>query len=638
MTQTASNNKVGLFTLSLGALGVVYGDIGTSILYSVKEIFFSHEDLERNEVNVLGSISLIIWILTIIITIKYIFIVLRADNEGEGGAFSLLSLVKRNKTKVGMTIMGFLVLSGALLFGEGIITPAISVTSAVEGLAIITPSLQNFIVPITIIILFFLFFFQSKGTHKVGRVFGPILLAWFAFIAILGVSYILQEPSVLKAFNPYYALKFIVHLKVVPLFHVLGSVMLVITGGEALYADMGHFGKTSIRISWFSVVFPCLILGYLGQGAFLLSGKEIMNENIFYSMVPSQLLIFSVILATCATIIASQALISGIFSLVSQGVLLGLIPRLKIIHTHHKSRGQIYLPFVNWMLFVGCVGIVLGFRSSNNMAAAYGLTVSLVILLTTIGCSTIAYKKWGWNKLLVIALFTLFGSIELTFIVANSLKFLDGAYVPIILAAILYLTMNSWEWGKKQSRKYRDEHTTNETIASAIDKYNNIKKIEINLAVLAQQPIDSEDAVLPPSLVRFLDRFEALPKRIVFISAINKNVPRISKKMQWSILPISEEHQIESLQVNVGFMDETSLAEPFAEYVEGLDGSAKKEGGWVLFSSRERLVVNPKASVINKVRFYIYRTLYLNAQPAYTYYGFSRDKRVAIELIPAEIG
>lgn len=633
-----TKQKVGLFALSLGALGVVYGDIGTSPLYSVKEIFFSHEKLARDNTNVLGSISLIIWVLTIIITIKYIFIVMKADNHGEGGAFSLLSIVKKHKSKLAGSVTFLLVLSAALLIGDGIITPAISVTSAVEGLGIVAPSLQNFVVPVTVLILFALFAFQSKGTHRVGAIFGPIVFVWFVFFALLGLPYLVSHLEILKAFNPIYAIKFLTSLNLLAMFHVLGSVMLVITGGEALYADLGHFGKKAIRFSWFTVVFPCLIIGYLGQGAFLLSNEKIINENVFYSMVPDWLLIFSVVLATCATIIASQALISGVFSLVHQGIQLGLMPRLKIVHTYSKSQGQIYVPVVNWLLFVGCVGIVLMFRSSNNMAGAYGLTVSTVLMITTAGVAYIAYHDWKWNKAVIFVVFTFYTMLELLFVVANSLKFFAGAYVPFIIAIILYSLMSSWKWGRNQTRKYRDSFEYSKTIEEIIDLYANQPRLNMNLAVLSQIKVDDLSTALPASVERFIHRFGALPKRILFITAVNKNVPHISKKMQWSRMIISERGNIQSLEVNQGFMDEVSVFEPFSECVSELEGNAGEESNWVLFASRERLVVNPKASVVNKVRFYLYRTMYINAQPAYTYYGFSRDKRVAIELIPAEIG
>lgn len=636
-SKKSTHHKVGMFSLALGSLGVVYGDIGTSPLYAVKEIFYSHGELERSNVNVLGSISLILWVLTLIIAVKYVFIVLKADNHGEGGVFALLSLIKENSTKLGLAMVGLLVLAGGLLFGDGVITPAISVTSAIEGLEIITPSFSRFVIPITIFILLVLFAFQSKGTHKVGVLFGPIIFIWFMFLGIIGLSYIIKDPTILKAFNPMYAIKFVSSLNFTVLLHVLGSVMLVLTGGEAMYADMGHFGKKAIRISWTTVVFPMLILAYLGQGAFMLSSEKVVNENVFYSMVPNSILPFAVILATFATIIASQALISGSFSLASQGVSLGLLPRLKIIHTYHESEGQIYIPVINWMLFAGCAGAVFGFKTSGNMAAAYGLTVSIVILMTTLGCSTIAYKKWNWKLPLVILVFGAFACIELMFIIANSIKFVDGGFIPIIVALLLFLLMNSWQWGRGQVRKYVDDFDSHESLKHLVQEYGDLKKININLAVLSPIVVTSIEQDAPPSLARFVERFEALPKRIVFISGATKSVPRV-KNNKWKIVPIDTDHGIESLCTNFGFMDGTNLAIPFAEYVEQLDSDAKEEGSWVLFSGTERLIINPKTSIINKVRFYVYRTLYRNAQPAYTYYGFSRDKRVAIELIPAEIG
>ncbi|NTU99110.1 potassium transporter Kup, partial [Candidatus Falkowbacteria bacterium] len=358
--QGKSPNKT-LLLLTLGALGVVYGDIGTSPLYAVSQIFFGLGKMPATSVNVLGAISLIVWALTIIVAFKYVILVLRADNGGEGGVFALYALLsgKIAGKKHSALLLAALTLAAGLLFGDGVITPAISVLSAVEGLSVVAVSLEPFVVPLTVILLTILFFFQSKGTAKVGNIFGPIIIVWFLAIAALGFNQIMGHPSILAALNPLSAISFVANANFSTLLLVMGFVMLSITGGEALFADMGHFGKNPIRLGWFFLVYPALLLNYLGQGALLLSGREIINGDIFYSMVPQVLLIPMIILATAATIIASQAMISGAFSLASQAAAMKLFPPLRKKYTNENHEGQIYIPMINWGLFVGCVLLVL---------------------------------------------------------------------------------------------------------------------------------------------------------------------------------------------------------------------------------------------------------------------------------------
>ncbi len=340
-SHSGHSGKNKLMLLALGALGVVYGDIGTSPLYAIKEIFFGHALTHHTNADIFGVISLVFWSLTLVVAFKYVFLVLRADSDGEGGVFALYSLIGQLNKKTYAAIITLLVIAAGLLYGDGIITPAISVISAVEGLSFITKTFDPYIVPITVAILTGLFFIQSKGTAKVGAIFGPIMLIWFGAIAILGGKEVIQTPAILASLNPLYAFQFLTSHNIHTIFMVLGSVMLVITGGEAMYADMGHFGRLPIRISWYVITFPALILSYLGQGAYMLSGKEVIGENLFFSLVPHQFLIPMVILATLATVIASQALISGAFSLTAQAISLGLFPYLPMQHTHEEHEGQV---------------------------------------------------------------------------------------------------------------------------------------------------------------------------------------------------------------------------------------------------------------------------------------------------------
>src|SRR3974390_1560863 len=385
-----SSGSVG--ALAIGALGVVFGDIGTSPLYAIDQIFFGSADIGRTPENVLGAISLAIWTITVVVAIKYALLVLRADNDGEGGVFALYGLLHRFKGERRRVLLWSLMLGAGLLFGDGMITPAISVLSAVEGLEVATPAFSPYVVPITVILLTALFAVQFRGTTGIGVIFGPLLLVWFVTIAGLGLVAIAQQPAILAAFDPSYGTSFLMRAGPYGSLLILSAMMLVVTGGEAMYADLGHFGARPIRISWFAIVFPSLLLNYLGQGAYLLSGASVEGGKLFYNLVPQPLLVPLVVLATLATIVASQALISAAFSLISQAVGLGLFPRLNMRHTHQDYSGQIYIPFINWALYAGCIALVLVFRSSANLAAAYGLAVAGVLVITSAAMFSVARR------------------------------------------------------------------------------------------------------------------------------------------------------------------------------------------------------------------------------------------------------
>lgn len=444
--------------LSLAALGVVYGDIGTSPLYALKECFGAKHGIPPTPDNVLGVLSLIVWSMNFVVSYKYIAQVMRADNRGEGGILALLALVMGPKEGRRRSLLVMLGLFGAaLLYGDGVITPAISVLGAIEGIEYATPVLTRWVVPLTTVIILFLFLFQKKGTSGVGRVFGPIMVVWFTCIALLGIGGISREPGVLKALNPWYAIDFFIRDGLQG-FLILGAVVLVLTGGEALYADMGHFGKRPIRVAWFGLVLPALMLNYFGQAALVLEDPSAI-ANPFYALVPVALRYPMVVLATAAAIVASQALISGAFSLTQQAVQLGYSPRMTIRHTSEKERGQIYVPEVNWALMVACIWLVIGFRSSTNLAAAYGIAVTGTMAITTILFGVVTRERWGWSLLKSWSLCGLFLFVDLAFFSANVIKFKDGGWFPIVVAIAIFTLMSTWKHGRVLLSRIMEENS-----------------------------------------------------------------------------------------------------------------------------------------------------------------------------------
>ena len=440
----------GTAALALGALGVVYGDIGTSPLYAFKEAFTekSHELLVDRQ-NIFGVCSLAFWALILIISVKYLLFVMRADNRGEGGILALTALVMPRRGRT-VAKAGFLVALGvfgtALLYGDGIITPAISVLSAVEGLEEVSTSFTSWVIPIAIVILVLLFLVQSRGTGAVGRVFGPVMMIWFGTLAAIGISKVIGSPEIMQSVNPYYAVSYFGH-EPAKAFLSLGSIFLVVTGGEALYADMGHFGRKPIMMGWYCLVLPALVLNYWGQGAFLLKHPEDI-ESVFFRMVPDAIRLPIVILATFATIIASQALISGVFSLTAQAVQLDYLPRIAIRHTSREHSGQIYVPLVNWALMIACVGLVLGFQSSSNLAAAYGIAVTMTMAITTLIFFRVLTDRWKWRRSLAFLVCVPMLGIELGFLGANIIKIPKGGWFALAVGFLLMVQMQTWRRGR----------------------------------------------------------------------------------------------------------------------------------------------------------------------------------------------
>lgn len=636
--QSHSTRK--LFFLSLAALGVVYGDIGTSPLYTINEIFFGHARAHITRMDVLGSISLVIWALTIVISFKYIVFVLRADNDGEGGVFALYGLLNRLTKKNKAIIFTLLMIAAGLLFGDGIITPAISVISSVEGLRVATPLLSPFVVPATILILTALFAIQNKGTNKVGSIFGPIILIWFVAIAILGMRQIIANIQVISALNPLYALKFLFSHDLYTLFLTMGAVMLAITGGEAMYADMGHFGRTSIRLSWFFVVYPALILTYLGQGAYMLSGQAVKEGNIFYSMVPAWALLPMVIIATFATIIASQALISGAFSLVTQAISFKLLPFIKVVHTHHEHEGQIYVPFVNWSLYIGCVLLVLFFQSSDRLASAYGLAVSGVMVVTSIAMLQIAKKYWKWNAIKIILLFGPLTIIDLSFLSANSLKIIEGGYIPLSIALFILFIMTTWKWGRKKVTDVFDNYPR-----MTLRKLINIKKADLTIVprsiiIMTPDPVLKMQDKIPVLKQMVWERNKVLSRDIIFVTVNITKEPHIHDN-RYIVKKLYEDRakgSIASVIINFGYMEDPdveSMLEGLARHHKiNIEEDFTK---WIIYVMHERISLRNNDDIMKNIRFFLFDFLHKNSYSADHYFNLGEKQPLSIESITVKI-
>ncbi|MGV8930757.1 MAG: potassium transporter Kup [Luteimonas sp.] len=541
--------KVPLPGLVVGALGVVFGDIGTSPLYTLKEAFSPHFGLVGNHDTVLGILSLVFWALMIVVTLKYVSIIMRADNEGEGGIMALMALTQRTLAKGGRSayIVGILGIFGAsLFFGDGVITPAITVLGAVEGLGIAAPALERFIVPIAVVILVLVFFAQRFGTEKVGRVFGPITVVWFVAIAAIGVHNIIDTPEVLKALSPWWAAKFFITHGWHSLF-ILGAVVLAVTGGEALYADMGHFGVRPIRYGWYGMVLPCLMLNYLGQGAFVLQHPNAV-ENPFYEAVPQWALYPMIVLATMAAIIASQAVITGAYSVARQAMQLGYIPRMQIKHTSRDTIGQIYVPYINWILMVAVLTVVLMFQTSTALATAYGISVSATMLIDTLLLAMVARSLWPRGRKWVLPLCVLFFVVDVGFVVANGAKFFDGAWFPVVLGLVVFTMLRTWRRG----RELLHEEVRKEGIQ--IDSF----LPGLMLAPPVRVPgtaifLTADQGVVPHGLLHNLKHNKVLHERNVFLTVETLTVPYAPEGMRLKIEPVGDDFY--RVLIRFGFME-----------------------------------------------------------------------------------
>jgi KUP system potassium uptake protein len=520
--------------LAIAALGIVFGDIGTSPLYAMRECFGEHGVTPTAE-NVLGVLSIILWSLTLVVAVKYIGFIMRADNKGEGGIFALLALIPRAETRSEMrqrTIVVLLALFGAaLLYGDGVITPAISVLSAVEGLSVATSAAEPLVVPITVVILGLLFLVQRRGTARIGGIFGPVMLLWFLFIAVAGLVEIVKFPGVLGAVNPWHAVRFF-RDNGFRGFEVLGSAVLAITGGEALYADMGHFGRRPIRLSWWSIVFPALLLNYCGQGALLLADTA-ARPNPFYALVPRTLLVPSVVLATVATIIASQALISGAYSLTRQAVQLGYVPRLHIVHTSRENEGQIYLPAVNQFLAVSCIALVLGFQHSSRLASAYGIAVTGTMLITTLVFYFITIHAWRWPLWKALSVTMLFLAIDIPYFVANLIKFIQGGWVPVVVAIAIFACFTTWKRGRAElAERFAATALTVDDLLADLER-SPVTRVRGTAVFLS-----SSTTLVSPVLLHHLKHNQVLHDQVLLLSVLPLNVPEVEPEQRVSVDPL----------------------------------------------------------------------------------------------------
>ncbi|MEO8083943.1 MAG: potassium transporter Kup [Ardenticatenales bacterium] len=599
--------------LALAALGVVFGDIGTSPLYAIRECFHGPHAIAITHGNVFGVLSLIIWSLIIVISIKYIVFILRADNHGEGGILALTALIspQRRRTPTARTRLILLGLFGAaLLYGDGVITPAISVLSAVEGLRIITPTVEPFLLPITIGILIGLFAFQRRGTASVGAVFGPVMLVWFAAIAVLGLRAVIGQPSVLAAVNPYFALRFMV-ANGYHGFVILGTVFLVVTGGEALYADMGHFGRRPIALGWFALVLPCLLLNYFGQSALLLVRPEAAAEHPFFQLAPDWAVVPLVILATCATVIASQALISGAFSLTMQAIQLGYCPRLDIRHTSADARGQIYIGAINWTLAAACVLVVLGFRSSSNLAAAYGIAVTSTMAITTALFYVVLRERWGWSRLRAGVLCSLFLTVDVAFLGANALKLFAGGWFPLLLAALVFTVMTTWHTGRRLlSLRLTASSKPMKGFLEKID-HSAITRVPGMSVFLYSNPHGT-----PPALIQNVRHNRVRHEHIVVVTVLTADVPSIEPSDRPSIERLGDTDW--RVQLSFGFMEQPNVPKALAEIQS--PGWAFEPGSATYFLSRERVIPSSRPGMAHW-REVLFAWLSANALRATYYFG-----------------
>ncbi len=614
-----------LLTLVVGALGVVYGDIGTSPLYALKECFGGKHPLPVNHLNVLGVISLILWSLTLIVAIKYLTFVMRANNKGEGGILSLLSLAfpnrhhrKKHLGRAAMIALG--VFGAALLYGDGMITPAISVLSAVEGLNVATDRLEHYILPITIVILVGLFTIQRSGTGMMGKIFGPVMAIWFLVLAVLGISNIWASPEILSAFNPVYAARFLMSNGWLA-FVVLGSVFLCVTGAEALYADMGHFGRRPIQLAWFSMVMPALMLNYLGQGALLLHDPK-AAENPFYMMAPTWSIYPLVILATMATVIASQALISGAFSLTMQAIQMGYIPRLEIDHTSSQERGQVYMPRINWLLMFSCIGLVIGFRTSTNLAGAYGIAVTLTMVITTLLFYYAARRLWGWGAWKTGILCGLFLVIEVTFAAANFLKVWHGGWFPLLVGLILFTLMATWKTGRRLLGERLRAASLPFSLFLEDVKANPPVRVSGTAIFLAGNPDGT-----PLALLHNLKHNKVLHQRVILLTVSTADVPHVDPSLRAEVEQLAEGFY--RVKGSYGFMEDPSVPEILEHCkTKGLICEPEKS---TFFLSRESIIPTSKKGMWIW-REALFALISRNAQPATAFFRLPANRVVELGM------
>ncbi len=617
---------------AVGALGIVYGDIGTSPLYALKEAVKAAMAgaAQPDAAAVIGAVSVILWSLILVVSIKYAILIMRADNRGEGGIVAMLALLHAREAKPGTwraVLLIFGLIGAALLYGDGAITPAISVLSAVEGLKVDAPALSSFVLPITVVVLIALFLAQRFGTGSIGRIFGPIMLVWFAALALLGLYGIAKAPAILGAVNPWAAIGFMVHAGPAISFAILGAAFLAVTGGEAMYADMGHFGASSIRASWFAVVLPCLVLNYFGQGGLLLAEPAAI-DNPFYQLAPDWLHYPLVVFATAATVIASQAIISGAFSLTQQSIQLGFLPKMHIVHTAADEIGQIYLPLVNWLLAAATLGAVLAFGSSDALAGAYGIAVSALMAITTVLAALVAIQ-WGFPPAAVIAVNGLFFVIDLVFFSANAVKLFEGGWFPLLLALLVAFLMLTWRRGNTMLEKQRSDMREPESKlvdACAIGASGvRLLRLPTSAAYLS-----AGTSGLPLPLSHFMRINRAVQKRVLIVSAVTTERPRVPAEARARVVPLGQ--GVDRLILTYGFDEAPSVPDGIAFALErGLLEDVDPETITYIVG-RETVIPSRQRDGLARWRKKVFAFMARNSERTAVYFGVPTAQAVELGL------
>jgi len=630
--------------LALAALGVVYGDIGTSPLYALKECVHGPHGVNASPANVLGLLSLMFYSITLVVSFKYLAFVTRANNQGEGGGLAMLAMLKAKLKKQPIGAIGVIpsviIFGACLLYGEGIITPAISVLSAVEGLGVATHKFDPVIIPITVAILIGLFWVQKRGTAQIGRVFGPIMVVWFLTLAVLGVVSIVKAPGVLMALDPRHGVRFFANNGGHG-FLILGSVVLCITGGEALYADMGHFGRKPIQIAWFALAMPALVLNYFGQGALLIANQEPerlaqIAKNPFYALVGSGPAIYPlVVLATAATVIASQALISGAYSLTRQAVQLGFLPRVEIKHTSSETEGQIYIPEINAALAIGCIALVFAFKNSSSLAAAYGISVMGTMAITSTAFFLVCTKVWGWPLYKALPLYLLFMVVDLAFLGANLLKFFDGGFVPLAIAVMIFTIMRVWKRGRSLLGAYfvRASKPLEEFLGGVKQSVYRHTRAGQTIAVpITRVPgaavfLTSNPGGTPPLLMHHARHNKAIQETVLLVTVLNEHIPRVvSDRLEVDVL----EQGFYRVRIRVGFMESPDVPRALAEAVDQFDLPFSLEDV-TYYLGRETLLATDEGEM-GKRSEQLFGFLTRNSQQASAFFGIPPERVVELGL------
>ena len=614
--------KQGQIGLAIGAIGVVFGDIGTSPLYAIKESFGGSHHLALNHDNVVGVLSLMSWALFSIVTLKYVTLIMRADNRGEGGIMALMALVRRSLHKndqLRWLLLGLGMFGAALFYGDGMITPAISVLSAVEGLEVATPVLKPYVIPLTMAVITVLFVVQQTGTARVAALFGPIMVAWFLVLAALGLISVAQTPSVLVALNPYYCFEFFVNNRGIG-FLVLGAVVLAVTGAEALYADMGHFGKRPISLAWLWFVFPALLLNYFGQGALLLREPHTV-QHPFFHLAPDWALYPMVALATLATVIASQAVISGAYSLTRQAIQLGYCPRLMIEHTSEKAIGQVYLPWINWTLYLAVIGLVLGFGSSSNLAGAYGVAVTATMAIDSLLIFFVMRKLWNWSLLVALPISSFFLFIDLSFFSANLLKIFEGGWFPVVVGVVVFVMLSTWKRGREiLFAKLHPGAIPLEPFIKSITQHPPLRVPGTAVFLTASQE------GVPHALLHNLNHNKVLHERVVLLTVRSEDIPHVPDSQRIDVVPLG--HDFFRVTVHYGFKDEPDLPEALEGCkCKGLEFSMMETS---FFLSRQTLVPMPDEPGMAFWREKLFAAMSRNATSATVFFKIPSNRVVEL--------